>query len=102
MGYTGIKMIFEEYGVPHMEIIQASGLKEKLVESLNVTREEVTIASSINAVNFHPSVTFKLIRKAVKKLSQYMLIPSPLVKESQLATFQEQYPQVGGIFVVSL
>jgi hypothetical protein len=32
---------------------------------------------------------------------QYMLIPSPLVPESQLSNVQAQYPEVCGIFVVS-
>ena len=65
MGYQAIKHIFDANNVPYMRrtIIQASDLKHQL-ERLALDPAATTIAS-IDAVDFYPSVKFKLVQQAV-------------------------------------
>ena len=64
-GYLGIKRCMEKGKVNYSRysIVQASDLKER-IEELEVTREEVTIAS-VDAINMYPSIKIATIRKAV-------------------------------------
>jgi hypothetical protein len=65
IGYMGIKKIFDDNKVNYMDktIIQASDLKAKL-ETLDIKERNSTVVS-IDAVNFYPSIRFKLVKKAV-------------------------------------
>jgi hypothetical protein len=67
--YLAIKRIFDLNKVPYAKrtIIQASELKEKL-ESLNLRVDSCTIVS-IDAIDYYPSIHFRLVRKAVEYYS---------------------------------
>ena len=70
MGYLGIKAILDRHKVEYMKttIIQASDLKQKL-ETYNLQRENCTIIS-LDAVDFYPSIRYKLVVKAVHHYSK--------------------------------
>jgi tRNA uridine 5-carbamoylmethylation protein Kti12 len=70
IGYIGIKKILDSNEVDYSSktIIQASGLK-KTLESLQITSTKSTIVS-IDAVDFYPSIRFKLVKKAVHYFSR--------------------------------
>jgi hypothetical protein len=70
LGYKGIKAIVDERKVTYSNttIIQASDLKQKL-ESLNLLHGNCTILS-LDAVDFYPSIRFKLVLLAVHHSSQ--------------------------------
>ena len=65
LGYLGIKKIFDDNKVDYMAktIIQAADLK-KTLEKLTITNLNSTIVS-IDAVDYYPSVRFKLVKKAI-------------------------------------
>ena len=102
MGYLAIKRIFDDNKIPYMRntIIQSSDLKAKL-ESLHLTQPNTTIVS-IDAVNFYPSVKFKLIKESVYHFSQGLATKDKAIinhglemiqfgMRSTLLTFQDQY-----------
>jgi hypothetical protein len=65
LGYLGIKKILDDNNVDYASrmIIQASDLKQKL-ENMDIKCDNSTIIS-INAVDYYPSIKFKLVKKAV-------------------------------------
>jgi GIY-YIG catalytic domain len=65
LGYLGIKKILDENNIDYASrtIIQASDLKQKL-ENMDIRYDNSTIIS-IDAVDYYPSIKFKLVKKAV-------------------------------------
>ena len=65
LGYMGIKKIFDDHKIQYNKrtIVQASDLEEKL-EKLGLHPDNCTIVS-VDAVDFYPSVKFKLVKKGV-------------------------------------
>ena len=65
VGYRGIRNILNEYRVNYTKytIIQSSDVKKKL-EALEITKDEATVVS-IDAVCMYPSITCKMVRKAI-------------------------------------
>jgi hypothetical protein len=107
MGYLGIKRIFDLNKVPYNQriIVQASDLKEKL-ESLQLQVDNCTIVS-IDAIDYYPSIHFRLVRKAVEYFSSSLsedareIINSCLSMilfgmKSTLFTFQDVYYEYDG------
>ena len=69
LGYLGIKAIFDKHEVQYMKktIVQASDVKRDL-ETMNINCSNTTIVS-LDAVDFYPSVRFKLVKKAIRHYS---------------------------------
>ena len=64
--YIGIKEIFKIEKINYVDktIIQASILKEQ-IEKLNLKKENTTIIS-LNIVSMYPSISFRMVEKAVR------------------------------------
>jgi GIY-YIG catalytic domain len=107
LGYLGIKKILDANNVNYMKrtIIQASDLKSKL-ENLGITCNNSTIVS-IDAVDYYPSIKFKLVKKAVHFFSENLQEDDQIKIEecldmikfgmsSTLLTFVDKYYEYDG------
>ena len=66
IGYIGIKEIFDKEGIiyDNKTIVQASELKEE-IEKLDLRKNETTTIS-LDIVSMYPSITFSMVKKAIK------------------------------------
>jgi hypothetical protein len=85
LGYLGIKHIFDDNHVPYTSrtIHQAADLKSRL-EALNLRVHDCTIlVVSIDAVDYYPSVRFKLVQRAIQSYSRDL----PVLADEHLRTY---------------